>query len=515
MVAAGMAPAGRTAGVQLMDNRQPSRRMALKQLVSLGALGALGQLRAPDLLAANPAAPPAGPIPGVGGRIVRRQDASYEAFRQSLVWHRSKPTRYPDLIVQARSEDEAASVIRYAGQNRLKIAVRSGGHNPTGASLRDGGICLDLSGLTGIEVDRERQIASVQTGARAVQLVARLAEHDLTFPTAHCATVGMGGFLLGGGIGWNHGYRGGMATLNIAAADLVLASGERVKATPEQNADLLWAVRGGGPGLFAAVTRFHLQAYPLPKAIRVSSYILPLEKLETMTSTLDRLARTADPKLEILALLMHNPEAPPDAPPEQSKICFLTAFAFGYSAEESRAMLAPLAQSPIAREALVREEEQPFTLMELFPKFFSTSTPGGYMGRYAAESAITDEPGRILHALADHFRTARSPVCHVIASYGLNLRAREDACYSSIARHYVGCFAIWDDEKEDETYYRWLEKATTFMDPWAKGHYVNEVEGQRHPERIRLCYSEASWNRLGELRRRYDPQGVFHSYLGT
>ena len=261
------------------------------------------------------------------------------------------------------------------------------------------------------------------------------------------------------------------------------------------------------------MTRFHLQAYPLPKAIRVSSYILPLEALSTMTGTLDQLSGKSDPKLEILALLMHNPEAPADAPPEKSKICFLTAFAFGYSAEDSAAMLAPLAQSAIATQAIVKNENQPFTLMELFPKFFSTRDPGGYMGRYAAESALTDEPGKILHDLADHFRRAPSPICHVIASYGLNLEAREDACFSSIARHYVGCFAIWDDEKDDERGYRWLEQATTFMDPYAKGHYVNEVEAQRHPERIRLSYSPASWKRLQELRQKYDPQGVFHSYL--
>jgi FAD/FMN-containing dehydrogenase len=221
-----------------------------------------------------------------------------------------------------------------------------------------------------------------------------------------------------------------------------------------------------------------------------------------------------DPKLEILALLMHDPGAAPDARPEDAKICFLTAFAFGDTAEESRAMLAPLAQSAIAKQAMVREENQAFTFMQLFPKFFSTATPGGYMGRYAAESAITDEPGKILHGLAQHFRRAASPICHVIASYGLNLQAREDACFSSIARHYVGCFAIWDDEREDEQYFRWLEQATTYMDPYAKGHYINEVEARRHPERIRQCFSAASWERLQALRRQYDPQGVFHSWLG-
>lgn len=496
-----------------MEN-SASRRIALKQLVSLSVVGAIEMLRSRQAVAGESPAALTGDIPGTSGRVIRRQDANYESWRQSLVWHKSKPSRYPDMIVQARSADEVAAVVRYAAENKLKIAIRSGGHNPTGASLRDGGICLDLSTLTDIEVDTATQVASVQTGARALQLVVALAQHGLTFPTAHCSTVGMGGFLLGGGIGWNHPYRGGVATFSIEGAEMVLANGNRIMANAKENADLFWAVRGGGPGLFAAVTRFQLQTYPLPKAILASSYILPLEALQTMTATLDQLSGTMNPRLEILALLMHNPEAPPDLPPEQAKICFLTAFAFGYSAAESRAMLAPLAESAIARQAIVKEENQPFTLIELFNKFFNTSTPGGYMGRYAAESAITEEPGKILHAMSDHFRHAHSPICHVIASYGLNLKARQDACFSSIARHYVGCFAIWDNPNDDELNYRWLEKSTTLMDPYAKGHYVNEVEGQRHPERIQKCYSPEAWQRLGQLRRKYDPQGVFHSYLG-
>ncbi|MBM4222132.1 MAG: FAD-dependent oxidoreductase, partial [Gammaproteobacteria bacterium] len=212
-----------------MDHSANSRRMALKQLVSLGAVGALGMLRSGTGQAASGGAKSA-VIPGFSGQVTARGDASYESLRKSLVWHRSKPQRYPDLIAQVRSEAEVAAVVRHAAQNKLKIAIRSGGHNPTGAGLRDGGICLDLSALTEIKVDRQRQIASVQTGSRAIQLVAKLAEYDLTFPTAHCMTVGMGGFLLGGGIGWNHAYRSGMATLNIEGAELVLADGSRVVA---------------------------------------------------------------------------------------------------------------------------------------------------------------------------------------------------------------------------------------------------------------------------------------------
>jgi FAD/FMN-containing dehydrogenase len=262
------------------------------------------------------------------------------------------------------------------------------------------------------------------------------------------------------------------------------------------------------------VTRFHLKLYPAPKAILASSYILPLDGLDTVTATLERITESAEPRLEILAVLMHNPEAPPAAPAERSKICFLTAFAFGDTADDARSMLAPLAQSAIAEQAVTKDENQRFTFDRLYPQYFGTDTPGGYLGRYAAESVITDEPGKVLHGLADHLRRATSPINHVIASYGLNLKARDDACFSSIAKHYVGCFAIWDEEQDDESNFQWLDQAIPFMDPFAKGHYVNEVEARRHPERIRACYSKAAWKRLQELRKKYDPQGVFHTYLG-
>jgi FAD/FMN-containing dehydrogenase len=497
-----------------MNYRNPSRRIVLRQLASASVIGALDLLRSRPLFAAEPAAPTAGPIPGLQGTVIRRQDQYYEAWRQSLVWHRSKPARYPDMIVQARTEGDAIAAVRYAAENKLKVAVRSGGHNPLGPSVRDGGMCLDLSALTDILVDTSRQVASIQTGVRSLQLIRTLGTHGLCFPTPHCVTVGMGGFLMGGGLGWNHPYRGGVATFNIDAAEVITADGNRVIATAERNSDLLWAVRGGGPGFFGAVTRFHLRLYPAPKAILASSYILPLERLETMTSVLDRITAKTDPRLEILALLMHNPEAPPDAPPERSKICFLTAFAFGDSVDDCRSMLAPIAQSAIAQQSVTKDENQQFTFDRLYPAYFGGDKPGGYMGRYACDSAITDEPGKILHALADHFRRTPSPISHVIASYGLNLKARDDACFSSIAKHYVGCFAIWDEDKDDARNFKWLDQSISLMDPFARGHYVNEVEVRLRPGRIRYCYSDAAWKRLQELRKKYDPNGVFHTYLG-
>lgn len=497
-----------------MKDINPSRRAILKKLASGTVVGVLGAIQSRSLFAAQVDSQPPAAIPNFTGNVISRSDDRYELWRQSMVWHSWKPTRYPDMITQAASEDDVVAAVMHAAQNGMKIAVRSGGHNPLAPSVRDGGMCLDLSGLTDIQVDAGKQTASIQTGVRSIQLTNALAPHGLSFPSPHCASVGMGGFLLGGGLGWNHPYCEGVATLNIQAAELVIANGQHVRASIDENPELLWAVRGGGPGLFAVVTRMHLKVYPAPKAILASSYVVPLERLETVTTVLEQISAATDPRLEILCVLIHDPAAPPDAPPEQSKICFLTAFAFGDTAEESRAILAPLARSEIPAAAETKQENQAYTFDRLYPDFFGTNTPGGYLGRYAADSAFTDQPGEILHAMVDHFRKAPSPICHVLASYGLNLKQRDDACFSGATRHYVGCFSIWDDAKDDEAGFAWLDQAIPLMDPFAKGHYVNEVEVRVRPERIRLCYSDDAWARLQALRQKYDPQGVFHTYLG-
>ena len=431
-----------------------------------------------------------------------------------MVWHKSKPDRYPDIIIQARSEQDVVAAVKFAAQSKLKVTTRSGGHNATGASLRDGGILIDLSALNDVQIDVPTQIASIQPAARSLQLLTRAQEKGLGFPVPHCPSVGMGGFVLGGGIGWNYAHRGGVASFSIEGADVITADGNRVLARPDQHADLLWAVRGAGPGFFGAVTRLYLKLYPAPKAILASSYIHPLDGLANVTGALDKLVAIKDDRVEVLALLLHSPDAPSAASPGESKICFVSVFAFADSEDEARALLAPFAQSALAEKSVAKVENEAFSYEKLYEKFFSLDVSAGRMARYAVDNVLTDEPGKTLHALADHFRSAPSPYNHVLAAYGVNLEARQDACFSSIANHYVGCFAIWDKEEDDKANFPWLDQTLPLMDPFAKGHYVNEVEARLHPERIRACFSDASWKRLHELRRKYDPDSVFHTYLG-
>ena len=342
-----------------MNDKTLSRRLVLKQLASMSVLGALGPLRSLPLAAAEDDGLLVKSIPGIQGKIIRRQDKNYEIWRQSMVWHQSKPNRYPDMIVQAQSDQDVIAAVKYAAQNKLRVAIRSGGHNSNGPSLRDGGALIDVSAMSDIQIDESTQVASIQPGVRSLQLVTEAREKGLSFPVPHCPSVGLSGFVMGGGIGWNYPQRGGMATFSIVGAEIVTADGRLVMATAEQNPDLFWAVRGVGPGFFGVVTRLHLKLYPVPKSIMASSYIFPLADLETVTTTIDKIRKNNNvDRVELITLLMHHPEVPADAPPEESKICFVTAFAFEDSEDGAKAVLEPFAQSALATKSMVKIEHQ-------------------------------------------------------------------------------------------------------------------------------------------------------------
>lgn len=494
-----------------MKDINSSRRLILKQMATMGVAGALTSLRSLPLAASETKNNLNSVVPS---NVIHRQHEDYEIWRQSMHWHHSKPERYPAVIVQAQSEQEVVAAINLARQQNHKIAVRASGHNAAGSAVRNGGMLLDVAGLNELKIDAANKIASIQPGVKSLQLVTEAREHGLCYPVPHCPSVSVTGFSMGGGIGWNYSQLGGMACFSIDSAEVVLANGKKVIASQDQNPDLLWAIRGIGPGFFGVVTRANLKLYPVPKAIMASSYILALDDLTMVTETLDELVKVKDDRVEALLLLTHDPSAAADTAPEQAKICFVTAFAFADTEQETKELLMPFTESKLAKQNLSMSQNQSFSFEGLFDTFFSLEVPAGMMARYMVDNVMTNEPAKVLHALVDHFKTAPSPHAHVLAGYGMNLKTRADACFSSAADCYLGCYAIWDKAENDAVNYRWLEQCLPLMDPFANGHYANEVEPRFNSDRLRQCFSDEAWARLGRLRAKYDPDGLFHKHLG-
>ena len=499
----------------MMMQKNGARRLAIKRILSLAVVGGLGTLRAGVALAAAGINKLYGTrIPGVQGKVISRQDGNYELWRRAMIWHHSKPKRYPEIIVQAQSENDVIAAVKYAAEKNLKVSVRAGGHNSACASVRHGGLVLDLSALNGIQVSPTKQVVSVQPGVRSLDLTVALEREGLSFPVPHCPSVSLSGFCMGGGIGWNYAQHGGMSTHSIVGADVVTADGKLITTNANESPDLFWALRGAGPGFFGVVTRLHLQTYPLPKAIMGSEYVIPLNGLETVTSNLEKIRTDNDvDRIELLVVLMHHPEVPLDAPPEESKFCFLTVFAFEDSLDAAKAALQPFSRSAdLSKNSVAKLEYQELTLLQMYEKYFSLKVAPGRQARFKVDNVLTNDGSGTLLALADHLHAAPSKDCHILGSFNMSTKEKVDSCFSWAIDSYVGCYAIWDKEENDAANYEWLKNSLPLMDPFAVGHYVNEVE-PRHRNAYRKCFSGENWQRLNKLREKYDPDGVFHTYL--
>ena len=451
---------------------------------------------------------------GFHGRSVVRDEVEFEAWRTAMPWQMYKPPRRPDLIARPDSAEAVADVLKLARGKGLRVAIKSGGHNVSGAFLRDGGLLLDLGELQAVSVDPESGTAWVEPALWSHGLLQAIEPQGFAFPVAHCATVPMGGFLLGGGMGYNHDNWGPLACHAISAAEVVLADGDTLIASPTSHPDLFWALQGAGTGFFGVVTRYQLRLYAAPAAVYESSYIFSLGQLGEATALLQAWAQARPANTELMMLLAHNPMAPPAATPQESKVCVVRAVAYCSDADAAKRELGALGSHPLTARALARNELLPTSLQQMAVSSVDASMGLGF-GRYAVDTVWTDKLPEVMAAVADHFANANSVKTHFVVSPKMNRKLPETAAFSMVGDTFVGAYTLWDDAADDAASFAWLAGASALMRPLAVGQYINEVDAFLDPAAPQRCFSTAAWQRLAALRRRYDTQRVFQSWPGS
>ena len=296
------------------------------------------------------------------------------------MWNARTPERFPDLIVEAESDEDVLGAIRRAAAAGMKVGVRSGGHSWAGNHVRDGGMLLDVSKLDSVEVDPDSMTAVVGPGCRGHELLAALAEHDLFFPAGHCEGVALGGYLLQGGFGWN-GRVHGPACMSVEAIDVVTAAGEPVRADESSHPDLLWAARGSGPGFFGVVTRFHLRLYPRPRHVANGVHLYPLDALEEVFRWAHEIGPRVPRTVELMVVLHRDLEGEPEIA--------VTAPALVDSAAEAAEALALLESCPARERAKLAVPNVEVGIPDLYAAVHE-SYPDGH--RYSADNMWTHAP---------------------------------------------------------------------------------------------------------------------------
>jgi FAD/FMN-containing dehydrogenase len=434
-----------------------------------------------------------------------RGDEGYEDARRAAVWNELKPDRYPAGIVHARSEQDVVEAVRLARGLGLKVKARSGGHSWTASSVRDDSLLVVLADLDEVTVDPAARTATVGPGAKGRDLNRLLEPHGLFFPTGHCPTVGVGGYLLQGGWGWNSTSLG-PACLSVIGVDVVTAEGELVHADESHHSELLWAARGAGPGFPGIVTGFHLRCHPRPHAMLLSNYVYPMEVIDELLEWALRIGREVPPQLEfvILGTTPRIDNVVVEGPPA----LVINAIAMFDERAEGERALALLESCPVLDRATMRVTAAPMTLNQLYAIGESTEAPGF---RWAVDNMWTDAgAAELVPAVREVFQEVPTPASHV---FWLNWPEQEirDAALSVIGHTYIAAFTGWTDPAQDAQYRFWGRDHMRRLDHLSNGIQLADENLDGRPEARYL--SDENRARLEELRGRWDPDGRFPSYL--
>lgn len=440
---------------------------------------------------------------GFDGAIERPGDPGYDVARR--VWN-AMHDRRPRLIARCLNADDISAVVRYAVAATLPVTVRGGGHNVSGSAVADDAVMVDLSLMRGISVEPRSQVAQAQGGCLLRDLDVATTAVGLACPAGVVSHTGLGGLALGGGYGWL-ARKWGLTCDHVVGAEVVLADGSIVEVGEDNRPELLWALRGGG-GNFGIVARFTLRLRPIHSVHRHAA-VLPVDDAAAALAAYRRFAPAQTDDLHVVCALsiagrrdwipstLHGKPA-----------IFFTAVWLG-DAEDAPYAIGPLFDGLGA--AATTDQVMPYLELQ---GLGDNGEPSGnrYFTKSCYLSDLTPDP---VECLVEATRNMRSSLSSIDFEFlrgaisavpdGESAFPRRDAPYICTAS------AQWLSADDDAENAAWARRTIERLAPWHHGGaYVNYVQDE--PEaKVAELYGDERYRRLVAVKRRYDPDNVFHS----
>lgn len=429
------------------------------------------------------------------GTVITAYDPGYAAACNNLVWNGRKPERRARVIVRPADVGDVQDAVRYARCHGLSVSARTGGHQFTGIAAK-ADMVIDLGDFDSLRVDTAAREATVGPAVTNTRLAAALDRHGLAFPVGHCGSVPMGGYLLGGGVGWN-ANAWGIACHSVLSLDIVLADGRLVTASAGSHPDLFWAARGAGPSFFGIVTSYRVALQDVPKAVTTLVRVYPAARLSEVARWAEEAVAQAPANVEFTAKIEASPNGP---------VIAAIASVFAATETEARETHATLgASAPEEPLAVMGPMPTPFeTLYEIT----GTSTPPGV--RYGVDCIWSDARfDDVLARLVQGIATAPSPLSFGLLSLRSNAGAVPDiSAFSVSGRLMATIYGLWEDPGADPGNLAWLRGLADHLMPCATGAYVGEADLDGPNHRLPLL-SDAARQKLDGIRSQYDPENLF------
>jgi FAD/FMN-containing dehydrogenase len=435
------------------------------------------------------------------GELIEPEDAGYEAARQV---YNGMISRKPRLIAQCADVADVMAAIHFGRRNEMRVSVRGGGHNAGGLGVCDDGLVIDLAPIRYVHVDPASRTVRAGGGCRWGDVDHATHAFGLAVPSGILSTTGVGGLTLGGGMG-HLTRKYGLTIDNLLSADVVLADGAFVVASAHENADLFWAIRGGG-GNFGVVTSFLFQGHPV-RTVCAGPMLWELDQTPDIMKWYREFILQAPQEINGFFAFLTVPPAPPF--PEALHFKKMCAIVWCYTGamEQANQILEPVRS--FRRPAFEFFAPMPFPMLQ---SMFDGLYPPGLQWYWKADfvKELTDD------AIALHLRhAARLPTMHsAMHLYPVNGAAHKvgnsetpfsyrDAVWSEVI---VG---VDPDPANRQLITAWAKDYYDAVHPYgAGGAYVNFMmeEGE---DRIRATY-RGNYDRLAAIKAKYDPGNFFN-----
>ena len=430
------------------------------------------------------------------GRVIAPGDPDYDNARAVFV---GGIDRHPQVIVRPADAEDVAHVVTLARETGTELAVRSGGHSNGGLGVSEGGIVIDLRDMRAIEIDVAGRTAWAETGLTAREYSTAAAEHGLATGFGDTGSVGIGGITLGGGIGYLV-RKHGLTIDDLLAADVVTADGQRLRVDAEHHPDLFWAIRGGG-GNFGVATRFQ---YRLHDVSRFVGGMLMLPATAEVVAGFIAQAEAAPEELSTIANVMPAPPMPFVPAEHHGKLVVMALMAFAGDTTAAERALAPFR----AFATPVVDMLRPMPYPEIYPPDDTSYHPIAAVRTMFLDRVDLETARAILEHLGSGPAPMRVAQLRVLGGAMARVSSESTAFAHRQSRIMANLATLYQDPGQRDACEAWVSDFQAAVQQGDRGAYVNFL-GIEGAARVRAAYPGTTWDRLVEVKHRYDPTNLF------
>ena len=436
-------------------------------------------------------------LANLSGRVITPEDAEYDKVRTVAA---GGIDRRPAFIIRPANAADVSSIVLFARETGLELAVRSGGHSPAGHSVVEGGIVMDLRDMKELKINAEHHTAWAETGLTAGEYTASVGEYGLATGFGDTGSVGIGGITLGGGVGFLV-RKFGLTIDNLLAARVVTADGQILHVDTQTHPDLFWAIRGGG-GNFGVATRLQFRLHEV-NSIVGGMLIMPATP-ENIASFIAE-AEAAPEELSTIVNVMPAPPMPFVPPEYHGKLIIMAMMAYVGTAEVGQRAIAPFRAiaKPIAD--MVRPMQYP----EMFPPEADDYHPTVITRGLFLDKVDNDISRKIIEYLLSSDSPMRVAQLRVLGGAVARIAPDDTAYAHRQSRIMVNLVSTYNGPEDRTSCETWVTNFATALRQKDFGVYVNFL-GDEGEDRIRSAYPGQTWDRLRAIKNRYDPTNLFH-----